>query len=264
LTAITKMRSGALALGIHATQRTAPRDVLELIKKLRPQDCGVDLIRVGGKGDGGYLIPDDLGGIEYCFSPGVSTVSDFEDQLAERHIKSFLADYSVDMPPIMRPEFTFDKKFLGSSNREHFMTLDTWKRRYLKDYSGDLILQMDIEGCEYEVILATPDCLLDQFRIIALELHDLDRMFDPFSFRILSAFFEKLLAFFHVAHIHCNNGCAHVVGVGGVEVPKMLEITFYNKRRVKSAKPQLVSPHKLDADNFPDLPPMALPQCWLS
>ena len=223
----------------------------------------MELIRVGSAGDGGYLIPDDLDGIEYCFSPGVSTVSDFEDQLAERHIRSFLADYSVDMPPITRPEFTFDKKFVGSSNREHFMTLESWKKKYLNDYSGDMILQMDIEGCEYEVILATPDCLLHQFRIIVLELHDLDRMFDPFSFRIFSAFFEKLLAFFHVAHIHRNNNCAHVVGVDGVEVPKMLEFTFYNRRRVKYAKPQLVSPHKLDADNFSDLPPLALPKCWL-
>jgi len=237
-------------------------EVLGLIHKLHPQDCGIDLIRVGRERDGGYLIPDDLDGIEYCFSPGVGTVSDFESQLAERRIRSFLADYSVDKPPITGPEFTFDKTYLGSSNREHFITLESWKDKYLKDYTGDMILQMDIDGCEYEVILATPDKLLDQFRIIVLELHDLDRMFDPFSFRIFSACFEKLLASFHVVHIHRNNGCAHVVGVGSVEVPKMLEFTFYNKRRVTRTKPQLTLPHRLDADNFPGLPPLPLPKCW--
>ena len=30
---------------------------------------------IGGAGDGGYLVPDDLDGIEYCFSPGVNLIS---------------------------------------------------------------------------------------------------------------------------------------------------------------------------------------------
>ncbi|MGA8739910.1 MAG: hypothetical protein WB561_01840, partial [Terracidiphilus sp.] len=108
------------------------------------------MIRFGGDGDGGYLVPDDLEGIEYCFSPGVSFLSKFENELADRNIKSFLADYSVDAPTIIRPEFTFDKKFLGSWDRDKFITLASWKDQYLKGYSGDLILQMDIESAEWE------------------------------------------------------------------------------------------------------------------
>ncbi len=33
---------------------------------------------MGGENDGGYLVPDDLEGIEYCFSPGVSNIATFE------------------------------------------------------------------------------------------------------------------------------------------------------------------------------------------
>ena len=71
------------------------------MQKLRPQDCGIDLIRSGSSGDGGYLIPNDLEGLEYCFSPGVSTVADFENHLADLHIRSYLADYSVTSPPMV-------------------------------------------------------------------------------------------------------------------------------------------------------------------
>src|SRR5260370_39951067 len=126
-----RVGSGWILMGIVGTSRTEDEQVLGLIKKLRPLDCGKNLIRIGGQGDGGYLIPDDLDGIEYCFSPGVNTTSDFEDELAGRGIKSFLADYSVDGPPIARPEFTFDKKFLGSSDRGHYLTLASWKHKNL-------------------------------------------------------------------------------------------------------------------------------------
>jgi hypothetical protein len=223
-------------------------------------DCGIDLTRVGGNTDGGYLIPDDLEGIEYCFSPGVDVSSSFENQLADQQIKSFLADYSVEAPPIIRSEFVFDKKFLGAVDRDQFFTLASWKDKYLKDYRGDLILQMDIEGFEYEVILSTPADLLDQFRIIVIEFHELDRLFDPFAFRLFSACFDKLLESFYVVHIHPNN-VSEVVKREAIEIPTIMEFTFLNKRRVKVPKPRLDFPHSLDADNTfkPTLP---LPKCW--
>ena len=182
----SRTESALFSLGLYVlTNQTRTSDVVGLIQKLRPLDCGIELIRIGGSGDGGYLIPDDLEGIEFCFSPGVSTISEFENQLADRNIKSFLADYSIDGPSINRPEFTFDKKFVGPTDGDKFFTMATWKDKYLKDYQGDLILQMDIEGSEYGVILSTPDHLLDQFRIIVIEFHGLEKLFDPFVFEYI-------------------------------------------------------------------------------
>jgi hypothetical protein len=242
--------------------QTGSSEVRSLIHKLRPLDCGYDLIRIGSNGDGGYLIPDDLKGIEYCFSPGVSAIADFESQLADRGIKSFLADYSVDRPPILRPEFIFDKKYLGTSNGDKFITLSSWKNKYLPDYRGDLLLQMDIEGFEYEVILSTPDALLDQFRIIVIEFHSLHKLFDPFAFKLISSTFDKLLNSFHVAHIHPNN-FPGIFRRGNLVVPRDMEFTFLNKNRVQSPKPQVEFPHPLDRDNVPKRS-LALPKCWFS
>lgn len=257
------VRNWLLVLGLNVTRPTKKDDVFGLIRKLRPQDCGKELIRIGADGDGGYLIPDDLMGIEYCFSPGVSTKSHFEDHLAKLKVRSFLADYSVDSPSVSRPEFTFDKKFLGATDRSEFFTLATWKDKYLKNYTGDLILQMDIEGYEYEVILSTPEDLLKQFRIIVIEFHSLDRVFDRFAFGIISSCFDRLLHYFHVVHIHPNNCCGSVRR-GNVEVPRVLEFTFLNKNRASSTELQGVFPHKLDVDNVPEMPPLRLPKCWYS
>lgn len=254
-------RSGLFALGFHASRATNVPDARQLIKKLHPLDCGFDLIRVGAKGDGGYLIPDDLNGIEYCFSPGVSDLANFESQLADLNIKSFLADYSVASLPLDRQEFTFDKKFLGSSDRDPYFTMTTWKEKYLKGYIGDLLLQMDIEGYEYETILSTPETLLDQFRIMVIEFHELDKIFDAFDFTLISACFEKLLKSFYVVHIHPNN-TSEVVKRGDIAIPAVMEFTFLNKRRAKRNTVQTAFPHPLDADCGPALRHVALPKCW--
>jgi hypothetical protein len=142
-------RTSILSLGYNLSERSNPGDLRRLIGQLRPEDCGYELIRIGAPADGGYLIPNDLNGSEYCFSPGVSTISTFENHLAEWNIKSFLADYSNECPPIIRPEFVFDKKCLGCGIDGNHITLSAWKERYLPRYQGDLLLQMDIEGSEY-------------------------------------------------------------------------------------------------------------------
>jgi len=257
---INELRSGFLSFGLYSVGRTNLRNILGLIEKLRPQDCGRELVRIGSPGDGGYLIPDDLEDIEYCFSPGVNRTSDFENDLANRGIRSFMADYSVDAPPISRAEFVFDKKFIGASDREGYMTLQTWKDKYLKNYSADLILQMDIEGSEYEVIFNAPNGLLNQFRIAVIEFHYLDRLFEPFMFSILSSCFEKLLHYFYVVHIHPNNGWGSFK-VREVDIPRVMEFTFFNKRRAGKPQPRIDFPHHLDADNTCESS-IVLPKCW--
>jgi hypothetical protein len=101
--------------------------VEEFIAKNRPRSVGKELIRLGGLGDGGYLIPDDLEGIKTCFSPGVEQVSDLENSLAEQYgIQSFMADYSVDGPALKNDKFNFTKKFLGTQNNEKYMRFENY------------------------------------------------------------------------------------------------------------------------------------------
>ena len=44
--------------------------VRTLIKLINPVYTGYNLLRLGNEGDGGYLLPDCLSGIECCLSPG--------------------------------------------------------------------------------------------------------------------------------------------------------------------------------------------------
>ena len=63
----------------------------QFIKNLSPKAVGHDLIRIGCDTDGGYLIPDDLEGIQACFSSYGTENSSFEKMLVVRYgIKPFI------------------------------------------------------------------------------------------------------------------------------------------------------------------------------
>ena len=235
-------------------------ELIDLIRILRPISTEYNLIRVGGPNDGGYLIPDDLEGIKYCFSPGVSTVADFELQLSKLGINSYLADYSVENPPVMVENFTFLKKYLGSVNNERYIRLEEWIKTVDK-IDENMILQMDIEGFEYEVLADTPREILNRFRIIVIEFHNLDKLFDNFSSQIIKQAFNKLLQDFYVVHIHPNN-CCRVRKYKRIKIPELLEFTFIRKDRVRTFEYVKNLPNGLDKKNVLTLKDIKLDKIW--
>jgi hypothetical protein len=236
------------------------REVLDFIASVKPVRTDRDLIRIGGDTDGGYLVPDDLDGIEACFSPGVSDVATFEETLAKRGIRCLLADYSVDAPPVKNPLFDFEKKYLGPKETDMFMTLENWVSQKAPGKS-DLILQMDIEGAEYGVIFDTTSETLSRFRIVVVEFHRLDLIRERMGFDLVNLAFTKLLKNFEVVHIHPNN-TANPVDFHGIAIPPVMEFTFLRKDRIGSRTPATQFPHELDKTNVPYAPDFALPSCW--
>ncbi|MGD2167956.1 MAG: hypothetical protein PVF63_07600, partial [Gammaproteobacteria bacterium] len=114
---------------LHCVRRIERERLRALIRSLRPVRGDAPLIRIGPSADGGYLVPDDLDEIEYAYSPGVSDESGFEAELAQRGVKVFLADYSVNGPARTSDRFEFLKKFLGSYTDETHITPDEWKHQ---------------------------------------------------------------------------------------------------------------------------------------
>jgi len=229
--------------------------IRSLLPNLYPQKTDKKLVRFGPSGDGGYLIPDDLEGIGACFSPGVSLISGFEMDCATRGIKVFLADATVDGPTEQNDLFDFSKVFIGGSTKENFISLDDWVMRSTGDENFDLMLQMDIEGYEYEVLNSISDKLLSRFRIIVVEFHKLDR---PNKKNIRA--FNRILKTHSCLHIHPNNYYG-TVQLRDLSVPRIMEFTFLRKDRVVSSGYQNIFPHPLDFDNTPN-PSIVLPKCW--
>ena len=255
------VKAQLLQRGFRVSTTTKPEQLDRFFALMKPVTTNHALVRVGGAGDGGYLVPDDLDGIAACFSPGVAETAAFEENLAARGIRCFLADYSVERPPVLNALFDFQKKFLGPHNDSIFMTLESWVRQSGVPDPADLVLQMDIEGAEYGVLLETPDELLKRFRVMVFEFHELDALCDRHGFQVIYLTFVKLLKHFDIVHIHPNN-YSPPVRYGRYEIPPLLEMTLLRKDRIDRREPTRSFPHPLDATNVPEKEDFALPRCW--
>lgn len=237
------------------------QELEELIKKIRPQMTNTQLIRLGGAEDGGYLVPNDLENLEACFSPGVGGRSTFETDCAELGMKIFMADGSVDKPSLIDSRFNFIKKFIGAKKSKDFITLDDWITSTQIEENRDLLLQMDIEGYEYQVLKSTTVETLNKFRIIIIEFHMLTSLGYPFYYQRTKKTLEKLMLNHTCVHIHPNNACGKEK-ISGVEVPGVAEFTFLRNDRVTKKSEVLFLPHPLDKDNSPDHDPLVLSKFW--
>jgi hypothetical protein len=249
-----------IQLGYQIYRLNAPTKIKKFIKNLEPVRSSYPLIRIGSKNDGGYIIPSDFENLKSCFSPGVDTNSSFENQISEYGINCFLADYSVSSAAVQNESFHFIKKYIGAVSDEKHTTLEQWVSDQA-DSNDDLILQMDIEGCEYDVIMATPVSILKRFRILVIEFHNLERLIEPEFLRMTSLCFAKLKQDFSIVHMHPNN-CMPIFDYKGVKIPPIIEITFHRNDRMKGFEPIEILPHFLDAPNVPERPDTLMPEIW--
>ena len=237
-------------------------DLLEFINRSKVKGVGIPLIRVGGSRDGGYLVPDILEKVRYCFSPGVSDNSDFEVGLLDYRIKIFQADYSVTASP-MGGNADFTRKYIGAKNTDTYMRLDDWIDGKVGKDENKLLLQMDIEGFEYEVINSLSESFLNRFIIIIIEFHNLEKLFRKKNYNEYSKSFKKILKNFTIAHIHPNNS-KRIIRIGEIEVPPVMEFTFLRNDQVlcSDRSEKLSFPHKLDRKCSAEFEEIILPRGW--
>jgi len=259
-----QVKKTMLKFGIIIQKKIPADDILDFIKRFRDKYEPIELIRVGGDGDGGYLLPNNLDSVSYCFSPGVDYTANFEAHLSKSFgIKSFMADASVQSPPMNDDNFLFTPKFLGSKTKDTFITLSDWILESLDGDTASKILQMDIEGSEYDVLTLESAEALAQFDSMIIEFHGLHNIFQRDFFRMVSAIFEKIFINFSICHVHPNN-CRSVLQINGVDVPDVIEVTFLRNDLIEQFRTQdeILLPHRLDSKNVERLPDIQMPEMW--
>jgi hypothetical protein len=237
------------------------KKVENFLKKIKIIDSGHKLIRIGENTDGGYLLPNILEQIEYCFSPGVGNSVTFEDHLLKYNIKSFLADGTVNY----NGKHDFIKKNLNSFNDEKNITLESWINEKLpppNKLNNKLLLQMDVEGSEIEVFYNVSQECLSKFKIIIVEFHHFQEIFTSLGLKIYNDIFCKILKTHNIVHIHPNN-VSEPLNFLNNKISGLYEITFINKKDCKYVKKiDYNLPHKLDRKNIPSLIDIKCPEIF--
>jgi hypothetical protein len=232
----------------------------ELFEKLSPVTTEIELVRLGGDLDGSYIVP--LIDLEYdgVISPGVGQTFEFEKAIADSRCRVVLIDGTVEKPQNLPPEFVFLQKMLGiSTNPEkNQISMKEVTNLYFPT-SQSLVLQMDIEGGEYEVLNSLEEDDLIPFATILVEFHHLHKLNESPSWnskiRKAVQVFERD---FVLIHTHPNNA-------GGFflwrfrKLPKVVETTWVKKSLVGEVRGQAKLPHPLDQRNDTLMEDLAFP-----
>lgn len=123
-----------------------------------------------------------------------------------------------------------------------------------------MILKMDVEGAEYESLLAVSDETLLRFDQIVLELHHLKLLGQPRARRRFTRLLKKLNRAFTIFHVHANNHAGYngLTIIEGVVVPNLLELSFVRTSLVTRGPSSTLYPTRLDYPNCSSKPELPL------
>jgi len=218
---------------------TKIEEIDRVFKNLIPKQTDHELIKIGGQGDGSYVIPNDLLGIRLVVSPGYGGIMNFEQELQERGIPSLILDKKV--PEVKVKGIIFVPKFLSmcSDVEKQEISLSDVLSEFVEDsITESFLLQMDIENDEWLILNSVDKSTLKKFRIMVIEFHSLPLMRFPWMLeRIISPVFDKILNEFTVVHLNQNTASGSWTVDGKTWYPDTIEVTFIRNDRVdKGAK----------------------------
>ncbi len=248
------------------------KDIIKLPKFFRP-NYSTELIRIGLKNDGSYLIPKkSLELTKKLFSFGMELDWSFEEDFYNRtKCKIYCYDHTVDWKLFVKRsikspntllKFVQYKKFFDYKNKFHIkkqvFPSDTFNlskknvsyidpNQIFIDEIGKLsFLKIDIEGDEYRIL----DQIVkysDKINTLIIEFHHVDLHIEK-----IKEFIDKIDL--NLVHLHVNN----FSNLNQFDLPQTLELIFCHKEFSKINKNENINyPLSIDQPNnpeFKDLP----------
>lgn len=207
----------------------------DILECLRPENTFFVKKRLGPDEDGGYVVPEIV--LEKCSALmcyGVGGDMRYEEEFAEKYKKpTLLFDHTV-TPNIghwNNDNLKFTPEGLGIGKEK----CKDWYEHYSElNLTGEVLLKIDIESGEYEYFKTTDISQLSEKVLgILLEVHWIDS--EPNRLSTIDIF-NKINSEFALCHIHGNNW-GDLWEYKGFNLPKVLELTFINRKLASTTKP---------------------------
>ena len=245
------------AAACHSPEREAapgPEVRAALFDELKPvtlKNC--DLKRYGGPNDGGYLMCANLvQGVQTLYSYGIDTEDNWGCQLSRQlNVPVHQYDcFTEERPTCEKGLFVFHDECVGTRTETIDGNLfDTLPNQIARnhDTTSRLIVKIDIEGAEWDSLLATPDAVLDRIEQMPMELHGVD---EPRFLEVV----RRLKTRFYLVNLHFNNfACS---AEHAPMLSRAYQVLWVNKRVgvLDPDAPVPAPPSPLNAPDSPDLP----------
>jgi hypothetical protein len=239
-----------------AAERNLREAILGELKPVVLRNC--TLKRFGSANDGGYLMCENLiEPLDAAYSYGVGSNDDWACEISRRyHVPVHEYDcFDPARPSCNGGTFVFHNECVsdrsGYRNSHFFDTLQNQIRKN-GDIDRRVLIKMDIEGAEWDSLLAAPDELLASIPQIAMEMHGYD---DPKIVEVL----RKLKRNFYLVNLHFNNwSCTSKAA----PLPAWAYQVLWVNKRIGIVDPAAPVPAPMSPLNAPDSP--ARPDCQLA
>jgi hypothetical protein len=247
------------ALAMSACHATPPeplpadeirRQLLSELQPVRLKNCR--LRRFGGAGDGGYLMCANLlGSVRSAYSYGVGT--DGWGCQVSREFAVPVHEYDCFDPtrPVCEGgNLIFNAECIGPKTATiESRPYDTLANQISRngDAGKNLVVKIDVEGAEWDSLMAISNPVLNRIDQLVMELHGTDEQH-------FLAVVRKLKRIFHPVHIHFNN---HACSSAVYPFPAYAyQVLFVNKRigARDYRKPMHALPHPQDVPDSSQKP----------
>lgn len=256
---------------------------MNLLDAIKIYDTEYTKIRLGNSKDGGYVVLKELSKkTNVLYSYGIDNDISFELNYAKvcPELKARLFDHTIIEPPKLPKNFTFLKEGISSYKENNLDTLQNHLEKYNDINVSNKTLKLDIEWNEWSVFENIPIDILDGFDQILCEFHNVFVTYNDTHTPYFTQFYkniyqninnslnekyekvlEKICNKFIIFHAHINNSL-DLVELNGIQIPPLLEVSFVNKKHVKSLELSNAifpiegldypnKPYKKDILNFP-------------
>ena len=224
--------------------------------KVKDLSDGGELVRIGGKADGGYTMArrkdNSLSDGKIAYSLGICQDVSWDKEMAEMGYEIFQYDHTIKKLPEENPHFHWEK--IGISDGDETSNLKKLGNLIRKNGHQNvkgMVLKADIEGYEWGMFDSLDEELIDNFDQIVLEIHDLI-FADAERRRIISRSLKKLAKSHVAVHIHANNNNP-VDFCGDLVTPNLLEVTYIKKSFCETISSVRTFPTEIDMANRPDM-----------
>jgi hypothetical protein len=218
---------------------------------------GHSKVRIGAEADGGYVMVDDLGDVQLCYSFGVGFDVSWDLEMARRGATVFQYDHTVLGPCIHNASFRFHRLGVAPIDVDNMRTIQTLLEENGHSSETEMVMKMDVEGAEWDAIDAAPVDTLGLFKQIVCEFHGLTVLGDTRWFERAERVLGKLASTHMPVHVHGNNYGAFRI-VEGIPVPDVLEVSFVRRSSYATEPGSESFPTILDRPNNPGAPDIYL------
>jgi hypothetical protein len=230
--------------------------LMEALTPVSLSNC--EFTRIGSANDGGYVMCGNLlSAGQAAYSYGIGGHDGWGCDVSKR-LRLPVHQYDCFEPPRLTCEggqFVPHDECVGPKaetvDGRVFGTLANQIARN-GDAGKVLIMKMDVEGAEWNSLLAAPDALLERIDQLAMELHGTDEL------RFVEAV-QRLKRYFYPVHIHFNNWACRA-DTAPFPAPAY-QVLFVNKRVAKPGPAGAGRPpaRQFDAPDNPAGPDCQLP-----